>query len=678
MANALVEVLARASRGQASFRELAAALNAHDTLWGIPSLQQVQELLAAAKTPGGRAGAVAFNGIRTADGEFGGLLFTDDDRAAAYGRSNGLADAEGGVPVASVPPLAGIVRCLVHSWDGLVLDAGTDHAVSLELSSVKRLHASMTREAFARRPELHVVLHLGRPLVQSEGESRYAFVYEAAETAAAGIAQQPAGVTAAPRPTGALLEEFLAAGVTRLVVDPKLPLQRTYDRTDLEQMVAATRVTVADDATGAVIRAGLHATRPMVPPRGRPDVDGRAAFQAVRASVRSGERRGWQYLETVAFEFDVHVPVHPQRYDGLSWPQIWDKENPSAPMFTSAELAAFMVSTNAPDARRVEHMAGIEALRWLWSARPRRPGRFVIDLKVDGKDVGIAEAADALLVFFPWVIDLPDLAVVPRVGLAKVGALPGARGLKPEAARALVQGARTLMTLAAQGGAPPTPVAHAGGRYLPAFSDADQFFAFTAREKSSAKPARPASGNPFAEWLTMAVDVDGVVLDPAGPAPLALTHADLLVLGLRTAGSQPRGAEGVKALASVQALGKLPARLAGRIAAEWPDLTVLRGDGDANPGLLCPRDRTGGAIFTSPEAAQRFIDAGGCAAPAKPYRWFPRWADSPFETMLLTFHEAWLDPEPSGGGLHLDEEALISAVEVLDERLQPRVPWFAA
>ena len=677
MSNALVAVLARASRGQASFTELAAALNAHDTLWGIPSAQQVNELLAAANDPGARAtGPIAFNGIRTAEGEFGGLLFTDDDRAAAYGRSNGLADAEGGVPVASVPPLDGVVRCLVHGWDGLVLDAGTDHAVSLELSSVKRLYASMTRDALARRPELHAVYHQERLLVMSEGDERYAFVYEDSETAAAGVARQGHGVTAVARPTGALLEELRGSGMTRLLVDPKSPLQRGYDRNDLEAMIVAARGGAAN-ATGAVLRARVHPPVPMVAPRGARDTDGRAALHALRASIKSGARPGWQLMEALAFEHDVHVPLDPRLDDGLLWPQvIGEGENTAVGAWTSAELATFMLSTNGPDFRRFEHLAGIEALRWIYAA-PRRPRKIYVDLTIDAKDTQVVDAHDALLVFFPLLLNVYDLNGIPRVGLGKLGALPGARGLKAEVARALVQGARTLVSLAGPNGAPPAPVAHGAGRYLPAFTDADQFFAFTSRGPAGAKPQRSASGSPFAEWLSATVDVDGVLLDPAGPAPLVLSHADLLVLALWSEGRQPRGADLMGTLASLQAMNELPGRLVGRIAAEWPALYVLCPRGDRNK-LLAPRGRMAGAIFTSLEAAQKFVEAGCCAEPAEAGGFFPRWAHSPFERLLLERREAWVDPDLADGGLRLDEAALVAAVEVLNERLQPRVPWFEA
>src|SRR5262249_13244325 len=189
--------------------------------------------------------------------------------------------------------------------------------------------------------------------------------------------------------------------------------------------------------------------------------------------------------------------------------------------YSSAALAGRWLP-GPPVVERLVHTSGIEALRWLHAA-PSPPERMLIDW-FEGSpawmEVPVTLAVSAA---FPHFQRIDDLGEVERVGLARLGTSPPTGGLRPPEARALLAGWRELVGFAHG----PTPVAHAGGRWLPVFSDQRQAFAF-ARTHRDFQPARAGLAPAVVQCVGAARGVAGVRLVPESPAPLRTHPAGLL------------------------------------------------------------------------------------------------------------------------------------------------------
>jgi hypothetical protein len=696
-----LELLRRARRGAADIRALARAVASLPPMVLLLPADGVSSFLQGLeRTPDGIPsgyGAVKWGdapepapmGAAGPDGRLVPWVFTSEGAARAFALEKGLASADGETFTSTTAWPQGVYQALMRGWGGLVLDEGSDHALPLGRPTLARLLALLTLEGFASAPALQALMADGTVHVQTVGDrrTRLAFAFDGAASAEAGLPRvaRGAALVCRPVPTLPLLKELLAAGVEHLIVNPSLGDERPYDADELAAMVRLLGDTPPPgplrDATGAsetpaVLRRALEtATLPPVEPPGRHDSDSRAFAGALRRQVDARSIEPWQLVEAFSFEMDVHVPVHGRAVDGLTWPQMQRDPNDEAKVISSvfSQSAAARAALQDPEGRQLLTLSGVEAFRWIWSA-PAEIHSIVLDVH-DPQGWIKFPTWWGLMSVFPVSIEIPDLERVPAVGLERLGQLPGARGLKPEAVRALVLGSRSLTR---SDGA--TPVTLGGRQYVPAASREQPV---AADWRTGKVPPGPATSDPpFLDWLAAAAGCDGVALDPASKAPLLLDHTDLLVLDLwaRT-GRQPSPPDILAAASRSFGAGAIPLAVAARIAADMPRywLGVIR-EADLVSMLVFP-GTDACCLFSTQERARRYIGKlGGSGARAHPAPVPCKWQVNAFRTVLAGFEEAWLDPEDPlvGGGLRLSNEAVRAAAARLDDKLKPRVPGFIA
>jgi hypothetical protein len=447
----------------------------------------------------------------------------------------------------------------------------------------------------------------------------------------------------------------------------------------------------AEGLLHAARRATRFATRPMEPPPGRSDEDSRAAFQSLRISVDQGAVQIWEYVDTIAFDLDLYVAIHPRPVDGLAWPQFFrhpEKEGATiAYAFTREDTARQMMEPPPPERLRLHHLSGIEAMRWIYNT-PQTIDDVAIDLYKGTDGWAMFPHFWALSAIYPHFVDIESLDQVAAVGLPRLGALPGARGLKPEAVKAMIAGRGSLSGMTGPDGGAAGAVEHDGRRYLPVFSDPDQFFAFASqRPDYKGRPAPVDGGPPFAGWLRAALGHDGVLLDPAGPAPLPLDHTDLLVLDLwlREGNGQPKGWTIASEIARLHYEQVLSDRVAALIVADWPRYFMIAQqtpEGGVNLLKIPDPDSDRLPVFTTADAAETYIRVfRNMELLKEEWQVVPilhRWDTSVFHNALDNFDDgAWVDPIAlGGGGLPVNRSMLETIIERIDEKLKPRIPGF--
>jgi hypothetical protein len=242
----------KAQQGEASFAELARALESLPELITIVPRSDFKRFLhdldSAVRVKGvgnvrtSDAETPRIAGLQMSDGGFVPYAFTHPDWAREHAIGSGVVQAGEVLSSIQCSPRAFLQQCLARGDAGFVLDESTDHRLALDRAAMARLFALMTRVEFASLPVLHVVLHGGQVLLQKtrDGEGAQAFVYDSETAANQGLlavrAKAP-GVAIEPMPARALFEQLLSWGLTRLVVNPMLAMERTYLREDLQTML---------------------------------------------------------------------------------------------------------------------------------------------------------------------------------------------------------------------------------------------------------------------------------------------------------------------------------------------------------------------------------------------------------------------------------------------------------
>jgi hypothetical protein len=708
----VLEALASIARGEGGARALAAALAGTDAmvlvlpegeavayLRGLeqalgPNLEnygQVKSTDAPAPRPAGLPGPAGRPVPRA---------FTSHELANAWARANGLANAEGLVVTETKPWAHGLHESLVRDDGGMVVDEGTDHAITLARVDMARTLALLSLDAFAAMPTLYVLTANGSLHAQltDDGSARQTYVFTSAADAEAGLARLTASGNAAVA-TGAiataeLLAKMTRAGVGVLMVNAGLPDARWYDAQDVQAMLRRLEASAPPAApspprgpapTPAILaRARARPTPPLVAGPGRGD-DARRAFWAA-LDEKIGERAipTWLAVETLAYEMDVHVEVDPAVYEGLRWPSFYLQDGePGRPsvtyLFAAGDALRDALAKRPAGERRGVSVAAVEALRWI-AAAPAEV-RFVA-LIPRAQQAGRRLPVEALLpALLPAAHQIGDLRQVPAVGLDRLGRLPGARALRPECVRALALGWRNLV------GVKDERTVDVDGRpWRLVASSMEAFFASLPRGAGRVEPDPAGMEPPFARWLARTGACAGLVLDPAGGAPLRIEPTDLLVLDRWAAhpDRQPDAGEVLARAAELLAAGTITAEVAGRLAADFPVYWLAMREEDKRTQLLMFPATDALCLFTSEARARRYLDrladVGPWGAGFTPSRVRFGWSANPFVVALDSFTEAWIDPDDplAGRGLRLSNEAVRAAVARLDETLKPRVPGFLA
>lgn len=442
-----------------------------------------------------------------------------------------------------------------------------------------------------------------------------------------------------------------------------------------------------------------------------PDVDPgecRDVVRELRELASEGRMPPWELVDTLAFRLAFHVPRAPEPVRGLRWPftvrHPRDGRTPAVAVFADEEDAAEALAEAGGPVETVR-LSGLEAFRWVLAA-PVPVEEILVFGHPAEPPVPVPDRL-ALAALYPHAFPEVDLRRVERVPLEGLGALPGARGTKPECVRALVEGAGDLVEARRTDGGPADPVEHRGRTLLPVFSGRDALRRYRSTDEGRGLEPREASGAgpaPFRRWLLESTEGDGLILDPGSETPLVLDPTDLAVLWLwADEGTQPDGRDLVDAVSGIR--DDLGPRVAGRIVADWPRYywAVRAGGGEDGPGTLSLPGRDACPVFTSEERIRGFLEAVRdrelVEEDVRPLLYLTSWAFNVFQEMRTRYREGgWIDPDPddvvrriddhdgtaSGGddptfgGFPVTEEVLRAALARIEWRLQPRVDGFLA
>jgi len=717
----LIQELEKTSRGEGAVSDLAEALKAHPAMTVLLSKEEMDRNEAALKEARGDGSdeepgltvevaseAPSLNrplpmGPQTPDGRsFVPRLFTDREKARAYGEKAGLLkEGKEQAVLAESPWGEELHRLLMAECPAVLIDDETEHKVILDRNVFGQIYALLTLEDFARRPTLYMLARGDHPLIQlGDSGAHLGYVFDsrmAAQAATPRLPRMEGEVRVIGAPPAEILGRLLAEAVEMLVVNPVLPDERPYLRDDLLTMLSLLGVDPPPAAGAAISSGGKEmpfplrfalqtSTLPLWTGLGTVDADSRKTFLEWTAKAKDESALPWQVLEVLAYHVNAYVPRFPQNVEGLFWPQRYRHPDPEqnagvCHVFTEEDRVKEALASQPPEGRTYASLTGIEALRWIW-ATPEEIQDILWDYP-DEEGWFACPAHWALSALFPAFLEFGDFSGVHDLPLGLLGTLPGG-GLRPEAIEAFRNGWSKL-----QGYASPLESGHVvreGVSFAPAFTSAETLAAFRA-DRPAALPDPEPSGDapPFESWMRATAGCGGVLLDPASPQPLALDHTDLLLLHLWCSGDAPPDpAAALARAATLLREGNIGRRIAGRIAADLPRYFIVFTEAEENRvGLLHVPDTDAGALFTTAEAAEAFLE--GCrkqglqgTEKASVLPVLSRWSRSALLLAATHFTEAWIDPVPnSHAGLRLDRTGLEASVERLHERLKPRVPGFA-
>jgi hypothetical protein len=485
------------------------------------------------------------------------------------------------------------------------------------------------------------------------------------------------------------LRESLARNDVGVVIDDESDHAIALGQGDIRRIIDAMEAPPAPSspAVSAPTPSLLDRARMRPPVRpiegpGRTDDASRAFWATIDRKMRERSIAGWQIVETLAFEMDVHVQLDSQSHDGLRWPRSVrledEKDRPSIVyLFAGADALRDAAVKRAPRQRTAISLSGAEAIRWI-AAAPAEISFVAIVPKAQTATHRFT-VEQLLPALFPAVHDIGELRTVPAAGLERLGRLPGARALRPECVRALVLGWRNLVAFKDQ-----RTIEIDGRAWKPVASSLDAFFASIPRDAGRVDADPAGKEPPFGRWLAQLGSADGLVLDAASGSPLTLEPLDLIVLDRWSAhgGRQPVPEEIVGEVTKLVSAGLITAETAGRIVADLPVYWIAVREAGERFELLMVPDSDALCLFTSGPRAQRYIEKltrAGLAIGFVPQRTHFGWCTNPLVLALDSFTEAWIDPEDPvvGGGLRLTSVALRAAVARLDETLKPRAPGFS-
>lgn len=636
-------------------------------------------------------------------------IFTSHEPARRLARERGLCASDGSSFTLESSWASSLQTFLLQGCAGAIIDPGSPHTLPLDRRALSRLLAMLTLDDFASQPEVWPLLVRGDLLVKRQADTGWAYMADSEAAARMLIDQllsrgevevQVQRVTASK-----LMNMLRGGGVTRLVINPTLLDERTYEERELltllEGAEAADRTTeaAAQKSDGGLFGASPPAIAvkarqawhpPPVPPPGHTAEDSRERLKKLYRQSRAETLPLWQLIETLAFDQDLHVPVYPNAVDGLSWPQMMRDPDRNdavmAPLFTTSELARQAAAGGLFDVATA--MAGVEAMRWIWSA-PEQCTSIYVDWPEHGGWLRIP-TLQALGALTPALHELVTLEQVPHVGLDRISTLAGARGGKPEVIKALVTSWRQLVGVEVGPGPLRPEVDFGGRRYLPAFTSPEAFLKYQPTVAGPKPRPFPASHfrhgqSLFRAWIEQAAALDGVLLDPHGSSPIALSAFDLAIVALWCE-EPPRGVDVhrlFRTLGDLVEAGHLDTLRAARCATQWPSYSVCVQHGGEGLAHLIQVPTSGAlAAFSTPDLALEFVQALVRAGAVRPDQvhvqpLFTRWGDNVFELARTQLGALWIDPSLHGrGGLQFDAGALEAAALQIDETFMPRVDGF--
>jgi hypothetical protein len=263
---------------------------------------------------------------------------------------------------------------------------------------------------------------------------------------------------------------------------------------------------------------------------------------------------------------DVFIPCHPEMLARQAWPRFEPRKGPRGEnlaafeFFTTIEAA----SKRAGAGGRVMAMGGRDALRWAF-ATPVGLDSIVID---PGQETEVVLGRSRVLAaLFPATLPFERPTDLPALELCDLTS-----SLPFDPSTALVAGTLLRHWRDLIG---PTSAAPEGKAPVGFTTQA----AFVAAMSSTRHPLQnavsPAEHAPFRAWLQFTRATGKVVLDPASPAPLELTSAQVFLLALWCESQRSIEAdEFTTSLVREHRRGHFDAVTLARLAAAWPTWIV--------------------------------------------------------------------------------------------------------
>lgn len=370
--------LAELSSGGGSLAEIAALLRSFPIMHIPTSASDA----ARDEEPAATAARDAAPLLRTTlDGERFPCVFTRLELAKSYAANNPQE------PVGEFREsgwTAGLYDILIRKYGGVIIDAGSPHALTLSRTQAAYIYALLNAEEMLGRKSLHIITCGQDLLLQNANKRKLAYAYETYLAAQAGIDwlaralnDRTIEIAAQERPTVEVLSQTVAAGADILLVNAGLPDQHMYYREDLSGFLASIGRSQAVDPAetpqaetqGAELleKARRAVTRPAVPATSEPDQAVSNRLSKLRSLIEQNRLEPWEFLQQLS-ELPLYVPVLPQRSYGLLWPTFWRSRKGGSFIAVCFARKAEMDREFADTAEagyRSFRLSGIEALRWI-------------------------------------------------------------------------------------------------------------------------------------------------------------------------------------------------------------------------------------------------------------------------------------------------------------------------
>lgn len=380
---AAYQELQRLSTSGGSLGEIAAAL-ASLKLMIIPSVDFSAEGTAERdENPAAFGTSEDFKPLvrTTLDGERFVCVFTSEELARAYGSETPQESVNAYRP--SGWP-AGIYEFLIRNYDGIIVDPGSPHALTLSRTQAAYVYALLNADNMLRRNSLHLISRGEQTFLQEANQRVIAYTYESYLAASAGVewlsnALNDSRIELAvqERSTVDVLSEIIAAGAEIMLVNAGLPDQHMYYQDDLKRFLAslgrpvdimsADNLRVEEDEEPELLTKARQRSQPELKKQDFPsDVAVSNHLIKLRSLIEQGELPPWKFLEELA-GCALYVPVLPQRTYGLSWPTFWRSRKGGS--FTAvcfarrADMDKEFSDTSSD--YRYHRLVGLEALRWI-------------------------------------------------------------------------------------------------------------------------------------------------------------------------------------------------------------------------------------------------------------------------------------------------------------------------
>ena len=337
---------------------------------------------------------------------------------------------------------------------------------------------------------------------------------------------------------------------------------------------------------------------------GRDCESSRELFRLRRERIVSGDISPLALDAWLVCDQDVFVPCHHEMLAREAWPRFEVRKGPRGETLAAFEFFTTIAAAarRAGPGGRVMAMGGRDALRWAYSA-PVALDSIVID---PGEETEVVLGRSRVLAaLFPAVLPFGRPSDLPALELVDLTS-----SLPFDPSTAIVTGTllRHWRDLIGPTSAAPE------GKSPVGFTTQGAFVAAMSSTRHGLQNAvSPAEHAPFRAWLPFARATGKVVLDPASPAPLELSAAQVFLLALWCESQHSIEAdEFTTSLVREFRRGHLDQVALARLAAAWP--TWIVGESEVRDETSDTRPWMANAdgslmLFASEQRLAAFVEA---------------------------------------------------------------------